>query len=174
MSRSDTRPETPAGARDGLLLFAHGARDPAWARPFEAIAASLRQQRPGLPIALAYLELMTPDIAQAARELIGRGVTRLQIVPMFLGASGHVRRDVPPLVQALEREHPQVRFELHDAIGEQPAVIAAMAAATLALVELPVPEDASPGEADGAAALHISTSPSTPDAASGPAPASTP
>ncbi|MET0208531.1 MAG: CbiX/SirB N-terminal domain-containing protein [Burkholderiaceae bacterium] len=118
----------------GLLLFAHGARDPAWARPFEAIAAELRAQRPGLVIELAYLELMQPDIATAARTLIGRGCTRMQIVPMFLGSSGHVRRDVPPLVDALRREHPGVDFQLHDAIGEQPAVIRAMAGATLALI----------------------------------------
>ncbi|WP_310735296.1 hypothetical protein [Mitsuaria sp. TWR114] len=31
---------------DGLLLFAHGARDPAWAAPFQAIAAELQTRRP--------------------------------------------------------------------------------------------------------------------------------
>lgn len=121
---------------DGLLLFAHGARDPAWSRPFQAIAAELGARRPGLPIALAYLELMSPDITAAARDLVGRGCSRIQIVPMFLGASGHVRRDVPPLVEALRVAHPDVRFELHDAIGEQPTVIRAMAAATLDLIAL--------------------------------------
>ena len=86
---------------DGLLIFAHGARDPAWAAPFQAIAAELQARRPDLPIALAYLELMTPDIATAAGALAARGCQRIQVVPMFLGASGHVRRDVPPLIEAL-------------------------------------------------------------------------
>lgn len=122
---------------DGLLLFAHGARDPAWARPFQAIAAELQQRHLALPIALAYLELMTPDITSAAQALIAQGCTRIQIVPMFLGASGHVRRDVPPLVDAMRLAHPQVDFLLHDAIGEQPTVIRAMAAATLDLIALP-------------------------------------
>ena len=31
----------------GLLLFAHGARDPAWARPFEAIARRVRERNSG-------------------------------------------------------------------------------------------------------------------------------
>ncbi len=119
---------------DGLLLFAHGARDPAWAAPFQAIAAELQTQRPDLPIALAYLELMTPDIATAAGALAARGCSRIQIVPMFLGASGHVRRDVPPLVESLRAAHPRVLFVLHDAIGEQPSVIRAMAGATLDLI----------------------------------------
>ncbi len=119
---------------DGLLLFAHGARDPAWAAPFQAIAAELQTRRPELPIALAYLELMTPDITTAAGALVAVGCTRVQIVPMFLGASGHVRRDVPPLVEALRAQHPRVLFVLHDAIGEQPSVIRAMAGATLDLI----------------------------------------
>lgn len=119
---------------DGLLLFAHGARDPAWAASFQAIAAELQTRRPELPIALAYLELMTPDITTAAGALVAVGCTRVQIVPMFLGASGHVRRDVPPLVEALRAQHPRVLFALHDAIGEQPSVIRAMAGATLDLI----------------------------------------
>jgi hypothetical protein len=28
----------------GILLFAHGARDPAWATPFHTIAAHMRQE----------------------------------------------------------------------------------------------------------------------------------
>ena len=105
-----------------------------WAAPFQAIAAELQTRRPELPIALAYLELMTPDITTAAGALVSVGCTRVQIVPMFLGASGHVRRDVPPLVEALRAQHPRVLFALHDAIGEQPSVIRAMAGATLDLI----------------------------------------
>ena len=43
---------------DGLLLFAHGARDPAWARPFEAVAQRLRESRPQTPLVLAFLEFI--------------------------------------------------------------------------------------------------------------------
>ena len=125
---------TMSTAQDGLLLFAHGARDPAWARPFQAIAEQLQAQRPDLILALAYLELMSPDLQSAAETLVARGCTRIQIVPMFLGASGHVRRDVPPLVEVLRQRHPGVQWQLHDAIGEQPTVIRAMAAATLDLL----------------------------------------
>lgn len=77
---------------------------------------------------------MTPDLATAAGALVARGCRRIQIVPMFLGSSGHVRRDVPPQVEALRAQHPGVLFLLHDAIGEQPSVIKAMAAATLDVV----------------------------------------
>ena len=119
--------------QEGLLLFAHGARDPAWARPFEAIAARIAAARPELPLALAYLELMQPGIEDAAAALVARGCRRIHIVPMFLGSSGHVRRDVPPLVEGLRALHGG-EWLLHPAIGEQDAVMAAMAAASLDLI----------------------------------------
>ena len=50
-----------SGAPTGLILFAHGARDAAWAAPFEAVAARARAQRPAWLVALAYLELMAPN-----------------------------------------------------------------------------------------------------------------
>jgi sirohydrochlorin cobaltochelatase len=121
-------------ASRGLLLFAHGARDPEWARPFEAVAHSVRAQRPGTPLQLAYLEFMQPDLAQAAAQLVQDGCRAVEVLPLFLGAGGHVRKDLPRLLDALRAEHPGVRFELHPAVGELPAVVQAMAGAALSLL----------------------------------------
>ncbi|MDT8997970.1 CbiX/SirB N-terminal domain-containing protein [Paucibacter sp. APW11] len=121
---------------DGLLLFAHGARDPSWAQPFQRIAERIAVSRPGVPLALAYLELMQPGIAEAAETLIAQGCRHVHIVPMFLGASGHVRRDVPPLIEQLRLRHGEsIVWTLHPAIGEQDSVVAAMAAASLQALE---------------------------------------
>lgn len=121
-------------ASRGLLLFAHGARDPEWARPFEAVAQSVRAQRPGTPLQLAYLEFMQPDLAQAAAQLVQDGCRAVEVLPLFLGAGGHVRKDLPRLLDALRAAHPGVRFELHPAVGELPAVVQAMAGAALSLL----------------------------------------
>ena len=121
----------------GLLLFAHGARDPEWARPFEAVAQSVRAQRPGTPLRLAFLEFMEPGIAPAAAQLVAEGCTRVEVLPLFLGAGGHVRKDLPRLLDALRAEHAGVHFELHPAVGELPAVVQAMAGAALALLSAP-------------------------------------
>jgi len=115
----------------GLVLFAHGAREAAWAMPFEAVAARLRARRPDLHVALAYLELMQPDLPTAAAALAHKGCTSVHIVPMFLGTGGHVRRDLPALVQRLREQHRAIEWSLHPPIGEHPDVIDAMAAAVL-------------------------------------------
>ncbi len=113
----------------GVLLFAHGARDPRWALPFEAVAARVRAQRPGAPVRLAFLEFMTPSLPDAGDALVAAGCAQVQVVPLFLGAGGHVRKDLPALLDALRAQHPGTAFTLHPAVGELDAVIDAMATA---------------------------------------------
>lgn len=117
----------------GLLLFAHGARDPNWALPFEAVAGIVRAQRPDLPVALAFLEFMSPAISEAGARLAAQGCTQVAVVPLFLGAGGHVRKDLPALLAELAATHPQVTWSLRPAIGEIDSVVEAMADAALRL-----------------------------------------
>ena len=123
--------------KTGLLLFAHGARDLRWAEPFEQVAAAVRAARPAMPVRLAFLEFMAPDIRAAAAELAGEQCTRVAVLPLFLGAGGHVRKDLPPLLDELHAAHAGVTFTLHPAVGEAPGLIAAMADIALALAEKP-------------------------------------
>ena len=125
-------PTASPPALRGLLLFAHGARDAAWALPFEAVLARVRVQRPELQVALGFLELMQPDLAAAAAQLVQRGCRQVDVVPLFLGTGGHVRRDVPQLLQRLQAQHPGIRWTLRDPIGEHPDVIEAIACAAAA------------------------------------------
>ncbi len=116
----------------GLLLFAHGARDPRWALPFEDVARRIRERAPEVGVELAFLEFMEPDLQTAGERLAARGCERVDVVPLFLGAGGHVRKDLPALLQALGARHASVRWHLRPAIGEADSVIAAMADAALA------------------------------------------
>jgi sirohydrochlorin cobaltochelatase len=118
----------------GLILFAHGARDARWAAPFEAVVEQIRRRRPQLQVRLAFLEFMSPKLPDAARELCAAGCDSVDVLPMFLGTGGHLRKDLPPMVQQLGAAFPQVRWSLHAPIGEHDAVMAAMATAALALL----------------------------------------
>jgi sirohydrochlorin cobaltochelatase len=124
----------------GLLLFAHGARDARWAEPFEAVAARARQHQPAWAVQLAFLEFMSPTLLAAGHALAAARCERVDVVPLFLGAGGHVRKDLPLLVDELRAAHPGVRWKLQLAIGEQGSVIDAMAhAAVFNLSDDPLP-----------------------------------
>lgn len=113
---------------EGIVLFAHGARDPQWALPFHAVLAQVRALRPEAEVRLAFLELMSPDLAATGDELAGLGCPVVTVVPLFLGAGGHVRRDLPALASALAARHPGLQVRVAAAVGESAVVISALAA----------------------------------------------
>lgn len=118
--------------RHAIVLFAHGARDPEWARPLERIAHSLAQRRSGVAVRIAYLEMMRPSLEEAVATLADEGAARVTVVPVFLGQGGHIKEDLPRLVTAAQAAHPGLSIEAQPAIGEQPEVIEAIASAIAA------------------------------------------
>ncbi len=124
----------PQPPPQGLILFAHGARDARWSAPFEAVAAQVRSARPGCRLRLAFLEFMSPSLAEAAAALAAEGCQRVEVLPLFLGTGGHLRKDLPLLMEALRGQHPGLRFSLHPAVGEAQAVTTAMAGVAAALL----------------------------------------
>jgi sirohydrochlorin cobaltochelatase len=110
----------------GIVLFAHGSRDREWARPFEALATTLSRQVSG-PVKLAYLELMQPSLEEAIDSLVGAGVAAIRVIPVFLGQGAHVKEDLPKLAANARKKHPGIKIELEAAIGEQAAVVEAIA-----------------------------------------------
>ena len=111
----------------GIVLFAHGSRDPLWHKPMEAVAQQIRLIDSKTHVACAYLELSTPDLATVAQALIAEGVRTITIVPMFLGVGKHAREDLPVLVNALSQAHPTVAFQLQKAVGEDDRLIQVLA-----------------------------------------------
>ena len=107
----------------GVIVFAHGSRDPLWRAPVEAVAQAIAQADPTVASACAYLELCEPDLPTAAAQLVAAGATALTIVPLFLGVGRHAREDLPQLVAQLRAAHPGVGIELRPAVGEDPRLI---------------------------------------------------
>jgi sirohydrochlorin cobaltochelatase len=112
----------------GLILFAHGARDPRWAEPFERLRERVARAAPDAQVTLAYLEFMAPDFDTAVTALCGAGCRRVTLVPVFLGQGGHVRKDLPGLLQGAAARHPECEFRLAGTAGEDDAVLDAIAA----------------------------------------------
>jgi sirohydrochlorin cobaltochelatase len=115
--------------RRAIILFAHGARDPQWSRPFQQLVAELGELLPGERIVLAFLELMHPSLPECAASLHGEGVRGLRVVPVFLGSGGHLKDDLPKLVAEIHRRFADLQITVEPPIGEQPAVIVAIARA---------------------------------------------
>ncbi|MDI1268886.1 MAG: CbiX/SirB N-terminal domain-containing protein [Polaromonas sp.] len=113
--------------KQGIILFAHGSRDPLWRLPIEAVADAIRTRDPEARVCCAYLELCSPDLTQAASDLIACDVDRIRVFPVFFGVGKHAREDLPLLVAQLRAQHPGVPVELMPTAGEHPLLMALMA-----------------------------------------------
>jgi sirohydrochlorin cobaltochelatase len=122
-------PQKMAGR--ALILFAHGARDPAWMAPFLRLQSLLQKQQPGLTVKLAFLELMEPNLPQCVEQLqlqsSPAAIDDITVVPVFLGQGGHVQRDLPLLVAKLRETYPKLRLSVAAPVGEDADVLNAMA-----------------------------------------------
>ena len=101
-----------------ILLFAHGARDPSWAEPFRRIVTRLDQKQPGIRVELAFLELMQPTLASAVAGLAAEGIGQITVVPLFLAQGGHLKEDLPRLLDDIRGHYPSLRIDVTQAIGD--------------------------------------------------------
>jgi sirohydrochlorin cobaltochelatase len=113
--------------KKAILIFAHGARDPEWARPFEHLRDEVATRAPGTEVVVAYLEFMQPPLGEAIEHLVANGAREIDVVPAFMAQGGHLKRDLPVLIESARVKHAGVNFILRPALGEAPGVIAAMA-----------------------------------------------
>jgi sirohydrochlorin cobaltochelatase len=111
--------------KDGIILFGHGSREPEWAQPLQSIAHELSGQ---FVVELAYLERMKPTLDEAVDSAVAKGAVRVRIVPVFLGVGGHLKKDLPRLVEAARARHPGLEIVLEQTIGERKEITDAIAA----------------------------------------------
>jgi sirohydrochlorin cobaltochelatase len=111
----------------GIVLFAHGSRDPFWSKPIEAIAHAVSEASNTCVVRCAYLELMTPSLESVMEELALLDVDHIRIAPMFLGVGKHAREDLPEITTRLAKNYPHIKLDLMPSIGEHPELITAIA-----------------------------------------------
>lgn len=110
-----------------IILFAHGASDRRWALPFQRIQALISKCVPGIPVELAFLERMTPDLPTAVASVAQAGVNSVTVVPFFLGGGGHVKDGAARLVRDLEHKYTALQFYVTSPIGEDDELVEAIA-----------------------------------------------
>jgi len=110
----------------GLIFFGHGAKDQRWREPFDKLAALWSERDPQIPVEVAFLERMEPNLVEAVGKLKARGVNEVHVLPVFFGQGGHLREDFPVLLDEVKQKYPQIRLSTQPAVGENLEVLQAI------------------------------------------------
>ncbi|WP_309044370.1 sirohydrochlorin chelatase [Marinobacter sediminicola] len=100
-----------------IILLAHGSSDKRWCDTFEALAEPTLKAVPNSRI--AYMELAEPSLEAVVRDGVAAGSREFTVVPLFLAAGRHLRKDVPAMITALETTT-GANITLSPPIGENP------------------------------------------------------
>ena len=126
----------------GLLLFGHGARNPEWAAPFHRIRDAIKARAPDQPVEPGFLELMRPTFDESIDCLVQQGATEVVIVPIFMAAGSHIKKDLPLMAASAMERHSGIRIGIAPPVGEAEPVLAAMADYAMGVTPPLVAEDA--------------------------------
>ncbi len=100
-----------------IILLAHGSSDRRWCQTFEQLAAPTVTAVPGSVI--AYMELSSPSMNDEIARAAADGCREVTVLPLFLAAGRHLRKDVPGMIAELEKQYP-LTIRLAPPIGESP------------------------------------------------------
>jgi sirohydrochlorin cobaltochelatase len=110
-------------SRVGVMVCGHGSRDGGAIREFEALVRAL-DARLDVPVAGGFLEFARPVIREGLDVLRQRGVDHVLAVPGMLFAAGHVKNDVPSVLNEYAREH-DIRIDFGRDLGIDPKLLEA-------------------------------------------------
>jgi len=107
----------------GILVVGHGSRRQ---EANEDVCEATRQIARRGPFAFvepAFLEIVSPTIAEGFATLVGRGVRHVLIHPYFLSPGRHTRGDIPFAVHAAASQHPGVTYQITEPLAAHDLVI---------------------------------------------------
>src|SRR5947209_7267657 len=103
-----------------LLLIAHGSRQPEANADLSRLADELRRTERYAGVEPSFLELAEPGIEAGGAKCVELRVGRVVMVPYFLSAGVHVRRDLAAARDRLAARFPHVEFRLAEPLGPHP------------------------------------------------------
>ncbi len=101
--------------KEAVLLVGHGSKDPEGNKEFEDFAA-----RAGMRHCM--LDYVEPSLPTALALLAAEGVSELAVIPYFLFAGGHVKKDIPFIIQNAQAQYPRMRIRLGRHLGLETAL----------------------------------------------------
>ena len=103
--------------KTGVLLCGHGSRDANAIREFAVLAEMLDKRLPDVDVDHGFLEFATPVIHTALNALREKGNTEILALPGMLFAAGHVKNDIPSVLNTYMAQNPGMNVHYGRELG---------------------------------------------------------
>ena len=111
--------------KDTILLVGHGSREQSGNEEIEAFAAVWRKRRPDDRIDVCFIEFSEITL-DAGLDHAAEGSDRVIVVPLILGAAGHVKMEIPHHIAHARERHGDVEFIMAKHLGAGPKILHAL------------------------------------------------
>ena len=108
----------------GVMVCGHGSRDIDAIEEFQRLVHGLASRLPAYPLESGFLEFARPILREGLDRLRGHGVDHVLAIPGMLFAAGHVKNDLPSVLNAYAAEH-GIRIDFGRDLGIDPKLLAA-------------------------------------------------
>jgi sirohydrochlorin ferrochelatase len=108
--------------KTALLLIAHGSRHAEANADLHHAARGLEERGHAI-VEASFLELAEPTIDDGGSRCVARGAGRVVLLPYFLSAGVHVRRDLTAARDRLAALYAGVEFRLAEPLGRHPLLL---------------------------------------------------
>ena len=113
------------GGKTGIMVCGHGSRDVGAVAEFEALAGRVQARLPDRCVEYGFLEFARPVIGDGLDALVARGVTDILAVPGMLFAAGHVKNDIPSVLNDYQAGNRDVRIRYGRELAVDPRLLRA-------------------------------------------------
>ncbi len=113
----------PLTSPPAVLLIGHGTRLAAGVAEFRALADQLQQALPNRTCLAGFLELVEPSLPEALETLWQQGFRRITALPALLMAAGHIKNDIPAILNAFQAGHPGLEIVFGADLGIHPKLL---------------------------------------------------
>ena len=92
-----------------ILLFSHGSVLCGAGENLKRLAREMQNRGDADVVEVGFLNYSSPTFAEAFARCVEKGATEIVVAPYFLIAGKFVRVDLPPQIEAMRAQYPQVR-----------------------------------------------------------------
>ena len=89
----------------GILICGHGSRNKLAIEEFKDLTLSIKDRYKGIDVEYGFLEFAQPSLVDALDKFKKKGITKVLAVPAMLFAAGHVKNDIPSVLNSYSKKN---------------------------------------------------------------------